>query len=385
MPKRLTLVYLARIRERYQNAPKALKTRILSEFCVNSGYSRKHAIRILNGSLEPRTRRPGPPEKYGPDVVHHLHFLWGQMNRICSKNLKAALPLWLGFYKDAEPDIKQKLLKMAPSTIDKKLRPYRLPNQKGKSTTRGLKAMMSKIPLKLLDGEITEPGYTEMDTVAHCGDNIAGEYTHSITLTDLASGWTENASVWTKEAEPVQKKIAEIERRLPFPLRGCAVDNGSEFMNEILADYFQRRKEPIDFVRRRPYKKNDNAHVEQKNFTHVREIFGYERYDHFELSVMMDEIYRLYWNPLNNYYIPVMKLISKERHGSKIKKKYDQPKTPCQRLMDSDQVPTTVKRQLAHNLNYKNPFFLKQELEKKLKIFQQRVDQIKRQKLMTGS
>jgi hypothetical protein len=373
------------MRARYQNAPKRVKTQILSEFCANSEYTRKHAIRVLGGRVQPRQKRPGPATKYGPEVVHHLRVLWNDMNRICSKNMKAALPLWLEFYSDASREIKAKLLTMAPSTIDKKLNPYRGPVPKGKSTTRGLKLMMSKIPLKLLTDEIKEPGYAEMDTVAHCGDNIAGSYAHSLTLTDLCSGWTENASVWTKDAEQVQKKIAKLEKRLPFNLLGCAVDNGSEFMNQYLAKYFFDRPVPIDFVRRRPYKKNDNAHVEQKNFTHVRQLFGYERLDEFELSVMMDEIYQVYWNPLNNYFIPVQKLISKERHGSKIKKKYDNPKTPCQRLLDSDKVSADVKRQLKHNQKYKNPFFLKRELEKKLKIFNQRVEEIKRQKLMTGS
>lgn len=385
MPKRLTELYLKRMRERYQNAPKKIKTQILSEFCFNSGYSRKHGCRILNGSIEPRKRRPGPQAKYGTEVVHHLVILWKAMNKICSKKMKAALPLWLKFYKDANEEIKQKLINMAPSTIDKKLHPYRGPIPKGKSTTRGLKMMMSKIPLKLLEGEIKEPGWTEMDTVAHCGDNIAGEYAHSITLTDLFSGWTENSSVWTKEAEQVLKKIKKLEARLPFKLLGCGVDNGSEFMNGFLSKYFFDRPEPIDFVRRRPYKKNDNAHVEQKNYTHVRELFAYERFDQFELTVLMDEIYQVYWNPLNNYFIPALKLISKERHGSKIKKKYDKPKTPCQRLLESDHVSLEVKKQLRHNMSYKNPFFLKKELENKLKVFQQKLEQINRLKLLTGS
>jgi hypothetical protein len=385
MPKRLTSVYLQRLRERYKNAPRRVKSQILSEFCANSGYTRKHAIRILNCRLEPRSRRPGPKAKYGPEVIYHLRVLWDDMNRICSKKMKAALPLWLPFYRDAEQEIKNQLLSMAASTIDKKLNPYRGPTPKGKSTTVGLKAMMNKIPLKLLDGEITKPGFVEMDTVAHCGDNIAGQYAHSLTVTDLCSGWTENASVWTKDAEQVLKKIQRIENRLPFAIEGCAVDNGSEFMNQPLAKYFFDRKEPVDFVRRRPYKKNDNAHVEQKNYTHVRELFGYERFDDYELSVLMDEIYQAYWNPLNNYFIPALKLISKERHGSKIKKKYDQPKTPCQRLLDSPAVSVSVKRQLKHNLHYKNPFFLKKELTRKLKIFQQRVEELKARKLMTGS
>jgi len=385
MPKRLSTAYLNNMRERYKNAPKKVKSQILTEFCANSRYSRKHASRILKGSLEPRKYRPGPKAKYTGEVIYHLRVLWIAMNKICSKKMKAALPLWLEFYKDCGQDIKIQLMSMAASTIDKKLNPFRGPPAKGKSTTKGLKMMMSKIPLKLLDGQISEPGWTEMDTVAHCGDNSAGEYAHSLTLTDLSSGWTENSSVWTKEAPQVLKKIEKLEKRLPFKLKGCAVDNGSEFMNQHLAKYFFNREDPIDFVRRRAYKKNDNAHVEQKNYTHVRELFGYDRFDVFELSVLMDEIYQAYWNPLNNYFIPALKLISKERVGSKIKKKYDQPKTPCQRLLDSPNVSANVKRQLKHNLKYKNPFFLKQELEKKLKIFHQRVEQIKRQKLMTGS
>jgi hypothetical protein len=373
------------MRERYKNAPKKMKSQILSEFCANSQYTRKHASRILSSKFEPRKSRPGPKLKYGPEVVHHLKVLWETMNRICSKKMRAALPLWLDYYKDTTQDIKTQLLSMAASTIDKKLNPYRGPVPKGKSTTRGLKMMMNKIPLKLLDGEITVPGFTEMDTVAHCGDDISGQYTHSITMTDLFSGWTENSSVWTKDSEQVLKKIKKLENRLPFKLQGCAVDNGSEFMNQHLAKYFFDRPAPIDFVRRRAYKKNDNAHVEQKNFTHVRELFGYERFDSFELSVLMDEIYQVYWNPLNNYFIPSLKLISKERIGSKIRKKYDNPKTPCQRLLESDKVPTQVKKQLRHNFSHKNPFLLKKELEQKLKIFHNRVEEFKRLKLMTGS
>lgn len=385
MPKRLSLAYLETMRERYKNALKKLKSQILSEFCANSGYSRKHATRILNRRLEPRRRLPGPKPKYGPEVIYHLRILWNEMNQMCSKKMKAALPLWLEFYKDASEEIKSQLMSMAPSTIDKKLNPFRGPREKGQSTTRGLKAMMGKIPLKLLDDEIKEPGFIESDTVAHCGDNIMGAYAHSLTMTDLCSGWTENAAVWTKESSQVLKQIEKVEKRLPFKLRGFASDNGSEFMNYQLSDYFFKREVPVDFVRRRPYKKNDNAHVEQKNFTHVRELFGYERFDEFELTVLMNEIYAVYWNPLWNYFTPVLKLKSKERHGSKIKKKYDEPKTPCQRLLDSRVVSTEDKKQLKHNMKYKNPFILKRELEKKLKIFFQKVEEIKRRKLMTGS
>lgn len=369
MPKRLSLAYLERMRERYKNASKKLKSAILSEFCINSTYSRKHAARILKGRTEPRRVRPGPKPKYGPEVTHHLRVVWEAMGRICSKKVKAALPLWLGFYKDANQETKAQLLRMSASTIDSRLGPFRSPKQEGKATTRGLKAMMGRIPLKLLDEEVEEPGFMEVDTVAHCGDNIAGEYAHSLTMTDLCSCWTENAAVWTKDSGQVLKQIQRIESRLPFRLKGCAADNGSEFMNYGLMNYFSKRDAPIEFVRRRPYKKNDNAHVEQKNFTHVRQLFGYERFEEFELTVFMNEIYELYWNPLWNYFTPSMKLKSKERHGSKVKKQYDVPKTPCQRLLEMDCVPQKVKQQLKFNMRYKNPLFLEEGTRKEAQDF----------------
>ena len=384
MPKPLSKAYLETLRERYKNAPKGLKTRILSEFCANSGYSRKHASRILGGRVDPRRNRPGPKIKYGPEVVEHLRILWLEMGQICSKKLKQALPLWLKYYGDASEDVRKKLLSMSASTIDQKLNPYRGPKKKGLSTTRGIKSMMSRIPLKLLDGEIKEPGYVEADTVAHCGDSIEGQYVHTVTVTDLSCGWTENGAVWTKEASLVLKQIQKIEARLPFKLKGFAADNGSEFMNFELSDYFFKRHEPVDFVRRRPYKKNDNAHVEQKNFTHVRELLGYERYDEFELVALINEIY-LFWNQLQNYFIPAMKLISKERVGSRVVKKYDLPKTPCQRLLDSELVEAKDKKQLRHNMQYKNPFHLKREVNLRLKILSQKIDDIKRKKQNTGS
>jgi hypothetical protein len=385
MPQRLRRVYLDKVRERYRNAPKKLKSSILSEFCVNSGYSRKHAIRILNNQLQPRMRRPGPKLKYGPEVIHHLRVLWEAMNKMCSKKMKSALPLWLPHYTDCSEEIKRQLMSMSASTIDRKLHPYRGPQQKGLSTTKGLKAMMKKIPLKILGEEINEPGYMEMDTVAHCGDNIAGEYVHSLTVTDLATGWTENRATWTKDANSVMKQIKNIEKNLPFVLKGVSSDNGSEFLNRSLCDYLYNRKEPISFVRGRPYKKNDNAHVEQKNFTHVRELLGYERYDDPIQTDIINEIYRLYWSPLQNYFTPNLKLISKERHGSRIVKKYDTPKTPCQRLLESSHISKQEKKKLKHHQKYHNPFFLKQELEKKLKVLFWHVDQCKRKKKLTGS
>lgn len=386
MPIEMRRAYLVAIRERYLNSTKKQKTLILNEFIAVCGYSRKYAIRILRNQAQPRLLKSGPKPKYGPQVVHHLRILWEQMNRMCSKKLVAALPLWLPFYKDIDAETRALLLQISPATVDRLLRPIRAGlKARGLSTTQA-SMIKHKIPLQLLDHEIERPGYVEGDTVAHCGDSIAGEYVHTLTVTDLYSGWTENRASWTKRAEAVLEQIKAIEKSLPFTLLGFASDNGSEFLNDEVFTYFRKRKEGrIEFVRRRAYKKNDNAHVEQKNNTHVRELFGYDRFDTYDLNVLMNEIYQAYWNPLWNFFTPVMKLEKKEREGAKVKKKYDEPKTPYQRLIECENLPLTKKRKLIEQAKLKNPFHLKAELDRRLKIFFKIVEMKKQEKQRIGS
>lgn len=383
MPIEMRRAYLNEIRLRYRNSTKKQKTAILNEFCSVCGYSRKYAIRILRGEVTPRTKRPGPKPRYS-EAVPALKELWLLMGQMCSKKMKAALPLWLPFYRTSKP-IEELLLKMSPSTIDRLLRPVRKPLGKGLSTTRPNAALKSKIPIKLLDGDVTMPGYVESDTVAHCGNSTAGEYINSLTVTDLFSGWTDNRAVWTKEADGVVARVKSIEEHLPFTLIGFASDNGTEFINELLHAYLTKREAPVNFVRRRAYKKNDNAHVEQKNWTHVRQLFGYERFENKELVLLMNEIYRAYWNPLMNFFTPVMKLKSKERIGGRIKKRYDEPKTPYQRLMESPFIPNGEKAKLHDAHRTKNPIYLRQQLDLKLKEFFEKVDEHRVQRRNTGS
>lgn len=368
MPIELKRSYLNEIRLRYQNhTKKREKSLILNEFCNVCRYSRKYAIRILNGQVQPRINKPGPKRKYDEAFIIHLVALWEATRRVCSKKLKHAIPLWLPFYKGSSAEINVLLLEVSPSTIDRLLKPYREGKRKGISATSP-SLIKNKIPLKLLDEEIKYPGFIEADTVAHCGESLAGEFAWTLTMTDLFSGWTENRALWRKTSESVVKQVGRIEKRLPFDLTGFACDNGTEFLNTDLHNYLvKNRKIPLNFVRRRPYKKNDNAHVEQKNFTHVRQLLGYDRIDEEHLVGLMNEIYQVYFNPLQNYFIPSMKLIKKERHGSKVKKIYDEPKTPYQRLMDSGYVPKLKKKKLKEQYHQKNPFFLRRELDKKLK------------------
>lgn len=382
MPIQIKRAYLREIRIRYANSTKKEKGKILDEYCKVCRYTRKHAIRVLNAKVNPRTHRPGPESKYGhPEVVKALKNLWLMMDQICSKKMKLAIPLWLP-YSPVQGFVKELLVSISPSTIDRILKPTREPLRKGLSTTRA-SLIKSRIPLKLLEGDVKIPGYVEADTVAHCGNSIAGEYANSLTVTDLCSGWTENRAAWTKAAEGITEQFKDIEERLPFDLIGVATDNGTEFLNDTLYNYMKLREAPINMVRRRPYKKNDNAHVEQKNWTHVRRLFGYDRYEHAELIPLMNEIYRAYWNPLQNYFIPNMKLVSKERIGGRIKKKYDVPKTPAQRLLLNDYISTAQKANIRENFETKNPFYLKLEMDKKLKEFFDKVDEYKRLKRLT--
>ena len=384
MPIEFSRAYLSEIRSRYKNSTRKEKSKILDEFCTVNNYNRKHAIRILNGGVRPRVRKPGPASKYNrSDVLKALKELWQLMNEMCSEKMKVAFIDWLPFYECSD-EVQVLLLQMSSSTIDRLLRPYRKPLIKGISTTKK-SYFKNKIPIKLLDEEIKIPGYVEGDTVAHCGVSAGGEFASSLTITDLCSGWTENRAMLTKKAEKVTEKLKDIEDRLPFTLIGLATDNGSEFLNENVVDYMRNRDIPINMVRRRSYKKNDNAHVEQKNNTHVRQLFGYDRIEDLGIVLLMNEIYMAYWNPLLNFFTPVLKLKSKERIGGRVKKIYDEPKSPYKRLLENTYVPEKEKAKLREAFALKNPIYLKKELDKKLKEFYKRVEESIRIKKLTGS
>lgn len=383
MPIEVKRHYLIAIRERYEKGTKKEKGLILNEFCSVCKYTRKYAIKILNGRVNPRENKPGPKPKYDSEVTKHLVVLWKSMNEICSKKMKPAISIWLPFYPDAKGETRSLLEQVSPSTIDRLLKPYKA--QHGLSTTTSPSAWMkSKIPIQLLDHDVVEPGFIEADTVAHCGNTVAGKFVSTLTMTDLYSGWTENRAVMTKKAEKVLEGVKSAERAFPFVIKCFASDNGSEFLNELLYGYFENRlPDKVKFVRRRAYKKNDNAHVEQKNFTHVREIFGYERYEADEIQSLMNDIYENYWNKLQNFFIPNLKLKEKMRIGGRLKKRYEGAKTPYQRLQECETMNTWAKVRLHNEFSKINPFTLKAELDRKLNFFW-RIVEIEKRKL-TGS
>lgn len=383
MPIEVKRTILEKIRLRYLKANKRQKSLILDEFCQTCDLSRKHAIRLLNGELGARSYHPGPKFKYGKDVQEHLVILWIAMGQICSKKMVEALPLWLPFYNECSSETKYLLHQISSSTIDRALRKHRLENEKGKTSTV-VSMLKNRIPIELLDSEVMEPGFIEADTVVHCGTSLAGEFVNTLTMTDIYSGWTETRATWTKLSSNILRAIKNIEDDLPFKIKGFASDNGNEFLNYDLADYFDKRKDKVHFVRRRPYQKNDNAHVEQKNWTHVRELLGYDRFDQEWDVEWINDIYRSYWNPLWNFFNPVMKLKEKTRVGGKITKVHDRPTTPYQRLLDSGHLTNEQRERLENKMKDLNPFTLKKELDEKLRWFFKIIDIRKRQSLAAG-
>lgn len=278
------------------------------------------------------------------------------------------LQLWFPHYEKAYGELTKKtrdqLLKISPAQIDRLLAKHKI--IRGRCGTKPVGILKTQIPIRTDNWDITQPGFLEADTVAHCGGSLAGDFVWSITYTDILSGWTVNRGVSNKGSAGIVKATREIESLLPFKIFGFDTDNGSEFLNKHLIRYFTNCPQRVEFTRSRPYHKNDNAHVEQKNWNHVRQLLGYDRLEDPNMLPMINEIYRDYWEPLNNFFQPCAKLIKKERIGSKIKRYHDKPLTPCDRLLKSKHLSEAFKKDLLSQRAALNPFDLKKKMEEKL-------------------
>lgn len=371
--------YLKHLKARYFRANRKAKSQILNEFCATSGMHRKHVIRLLTRTpLGWRDKPAGRKKSYAPDeLLAPLKALWLATDQMCGKRLKSAIPLWLRHYEKTNPlsvETSHQLLTMSARTIDRLLKPLRSRFPKRLCGTKPGSLLRKHIPIKTNQWNESMPGFVEADTVAHCGTSLLGSFVWSITLTDIYSGWTENAAVWNKGADGVVTQLRLIEERLPFILLGFDCDNGSEFLNYHLLKHFQQRSKAIQFTRSRPYHKGDNAHVEQKNWTHVRQLFGYYRYENPQLVILMNDLYQNEFSLLHNYFYPAMKLQEKMRMESKIKKQYDQPQTPYQRLMNSSALNILQKEKLRQTFESLDPFNLQQRIQRKLKNIFKLVD-----------
>ena len=369
---------LARLHGRYQRAGRPHKTRILDEFCATCDYHRKSALRLLRGPLAaPGSRaRPGPKRTYDPVVLLPvLKVIWLASDQLCSKLLKAALPEWLDYYERQHAplaeEVKEQLRAISPAQIDRLLRPARVGHgKKGLGTTRPGTLLRHQVPTRGGPADTSQPGTVAVDTVAHCDDTTAGNYVNSLTFTELFSGWTENRAVWNKSSHAILGQLKELEAVVPFKMTSFHSDNGSEFLNWPLHEYLTGRPLKVPWTRSRAYRKNDNAHCEQKNWTHVRQLFGHERFEHPELVALMNDLYAQEWSQFTNHFKPTFKLLRREKKGGKTKRVYEkEPKTPYQRLLECPDVPKATKVKLRAQHALLDPFELKKSIEVKLKKF----------------
>jgi len=365
--------YLAAIRQRYIQASRKEKGVILQEFCAVCDYHRKHAIRLLNRRRKRPRGRPGRrPVYHSTELLTALKRVWLATDQMCSKKLVAAIPLWLPFYERTyerlSDETKNKLLSISTATVDRLLAPTRAKTRpRGLCVTKPGSLLRNQIPIRTHNWDITQPGFMEADTVAHCGNSLAGNFIWSLTLTDIHTGWTECRATWNNGATGVVKQIKNIEADLPFELQGFDCDNGSEFLNHHLVRYFSDRKPKVKFTRSRPYKKNDNAHVEQKNWSYVRQLLGYDRLDNPKLVELINNLYTNQWSLYQNHFCPTLKLLEKKRINSKYYKKYEPPQTPYQRLMESKQVSKENKPALRIRHQSLDTFHLKHQIDRQLK------------------
>jgi len=368
---------LVRIHGRYQRAGRPHKTRILDEFCATCGYHRKAALRLLNRRLPSAPpKRSGPKVRYEPaQVLPVLKAIWLASDQLCSKLLKAALPEWLEHYERSSAPIpeafKEKILKISPAQIDRLLRRVRVQHsKKGLSATRPGTMLRHAVPTRLGPPDTSRPGSVEADTVAHCDDSTEGDYVNSLTFTELFSGWTENRAVWNKSADAVLVQLRELEQIVPYEMKDFHTDNGGEFLNWALHRHLTGRPMKMPWTRSRAYRKNDNAHCEQKNWTHVRQLFGHERFEHPELVALMNDLYALEWSQYTNHFKPTFKLLDRQKKDGKTKRIYeDEPQTPYQRLLASPAIPEETKSRLRSEHARLDPFALKKSIEAKLKKF----------------
>jgi hypothetical protein len=362
--------YLRAIHSRYRQAAREEKQRILDEFCRVTRYHRKYAIRLLGGP-PPRALRPvrrRRPARYGPAVITALRQIWEAAGYPWSVRLKALLPLWLPWARrrlGLTDGVVQRLRRISPRQMDRRLAAHKrqLKTRRYGRTKPGT-LLKHHIPLRTDRWDVAVPGFTELDLVAHCGHSADGEFAHSLNVVDIHTTWTETRAVLGKAQHRVQAALDEIRQALPFRLAGIDSDNGSEFINAQLYRYC--RDQQIQFTRGRPYKKDDNAHVEQKNWTHVRKIVGYLRYD---TPAAVDALNALYGHELRlfqNLFLPSVKLQCKERVGARVRRRYEAPLTPLDRLRGCPQVAPSTLAALDALRARLDPFQLAQTIDAKL-------------------
>jgi len=373
MSKELKRDWLPKLQERYGHRNRQGKSRMLDELCEDYEYERKYAIKLLGGGLPVRAGRvhPGPERRYEM-IEPVVKEIWLRAEKPCGKRLLPIVRQWLPYYERRYGELsygQRRLVKqVSAATLDRLLASARAQHSgRGRGGTKPGSLLRSEIPIRTGTWDLSQPGYLEADSVAHCGGSLAGSFIWSLTYTDILSGWTEGGAVWNKGATGVLAATREVEERLPFELLGFDSDNGGEFLNHHLWTYMRERKAAVEFTRSRPYHSDDNAHVEQKNWTWARQLLGYGRLEDPGLVQPISALYREVWAPWQNFFLPCLKLEKKWREGSHWRKRYEQPRTAYERLCAPGMLSLKQRRELRERYESLDPFVLKDALEEKLK------------------
>jgi hypothetical protein len=357
---------LTTVAPRYFRANRKEKSRILDEFVASTGYHRKYATALLkHPNVRTRKDKRERKPRYGAEVAAALRRCWETLGCPCSKRLVPFLSELVPILeRHAELSVKEEhrslLLALSTATADRLLKDAR--KQYGHTTTRSGTLLKHQIPIHTYaDWCDAKPGHVEADLVAHCGDTTEGWYLNTLVLVDVATGWIEPLSLLYKDQQTVKDGIEQVRRRLPFPLRGLDCDNGGEFLNRMLFKYCKEKA--IHFTRCRPYKKNDQCHVEQKNGAVIRGYVGYDRYEGIPAKQRMEALYEQV-RLLVNFFSPSMKLLKKTREGARVKKIYDTPSTPYQRALASPDVSQEDKDRLTVAYDTLNPAEITRNIRK---------------------
>lgn len=361
---------MAKLTKNYVKAGAEYRVRLIDQAVELMGYHRKAAIRALNRKPRPEMSAPrlktGRPREYCSDtLLPPLKAVWFAANQPCGCRLKAMLPEWIPAYEEdhrrLDRDVRRALLSVSARSLDRLLAPLRASHGR-RSVTRPGSMLRQSIPIR---GNWDEegPGWVEMDTVAMCGGTLDDRHIWMLDVVDIWTSWVELRALANRGQHSTLEQVSEIERSLPFALLGADSDNGGEFINHHLVRYFHEREKPVFFTRSRPYRKNDNAHVEQRNSTHIRAQFGHERYDNPEVVTHINALCKGALRQMNNHFLCTLKLKEKRRQEKKITRIYSPAQTAYERVLQAPQVERKTKTQLRAEHRTLNPFQLAREIE----------------------